>query len=85
MSAADAGAAGWNAAQNAPPEVQSAATDYATQQATAEVKKTCGLDMTYVKSINGILKLKQLVSVKLVPIVTQSASLMILGYMTDRV
>lgn len=55
---------GWNAAQNAPPEVKSAAagyaTDYATTQATAEVKKTCGVDMTYVMSINGLLKGKQL-------------------------
>ncbi|XP_072013292.1 uncharacterized protein [Amphiura filiformis] len=56
----DAGAAAWNAAQNAPPEVKSAAADYATQQAKAEVKKTCGLDMTYVRSRNGALKGSQL-------------------------
>ncbi len=64
MTSADVGAAGWNAAQNAPPEVKSAAADYATEQAKAEVKKTCGFDMSYVKSINGILKAKQLVRSK---------------------
>ena len=52
---------GWNAAQNAPPEVKSAAADYATDQASQQVKKTCGVDMTYVKSVHGVLKGKQFV------------------------